>query len=677
MSVFKCKMCGSTLKIQNHETVATCEYCSAKQTLPRLENEKRAHLYDRASQFRRNNEFDKAAVIYEQIVAEDPDDAEAYWSLVLCRYGIEYVETPAKHTHVPTIHRAQFTSIFADADYKATLEHADVYQKAVYEEEAEAIDKILQGILAISQNEEPFDVFICCKETDHNGRRTKDSVLAEDIYHKLTQEGFKVFFARITLGDKPGDAYEPYIFAALNSAKVMIVLGTHPGYFDAVWVKNEWGRFLALTKDNKKTLIPVYKDMYPYDLPREFANLQAQDMNKFEFMQDLIREIKKLVDDQPIQSFQAVPVCGFAMQEHGDDKSLPLMKRVLIFLEDEEWTNADEYCEKVLDLDPENAQAYLCKMMVELRVSCREDLGKQEQSFEDNINFKRAKRFASPELLLELDGYVQTVRKREADMKKAFAYQQATRMMETDNGGGSLLIKIGVIVCLIAVSSLIVFALFPSFGGSNTPKATPIVSSGIGADVTVGDIVKFGSYEQDNNTANGPEKIERKVLDKKDGKALLISKYGLDCQPYNTSYTAVTWETCTLRSWLNSTFYRTAFNSTQQALIAETAITNPDNPYCGTDGGNYTTDNVFLLSIDEVNRYFASNSMRMCAATVYAQAQDALSFSGGFNWWLRSPGEDRRHAAFVIGAGSIYLEGAYVHYGIYVVRPTIWVNLES
>mgnify|MGYP000004764029 FL=1 len=94
-----------------------------------------------------------------------------------------------------------------------------------------------KGILEISQNEEPFDVFICYKETDEHGRRTHDSVLANDLYHQLTQEGFKVFFARITLEDKLGTAYEPYIFAALNSAKVMVVIGTKPEYFNAVWGK--------------------------------------------------------------------------------------------------------------------------------------------------------------------------------------------------------------------------------------------------------------------------------------------------------------------------------------------------------------------------------------------------------------------------------------------------------
>ena len=123
----------------------------------------------------------------------------------------------------------------------------------------------------------------------------------------MTQEGFKVFFSRITLEDKLGTAYEPYIFAALNSAKVMVVIGTKEEYFNAVWVKNEWSRFLALIRDGKrKILIPAYRDMDPYDLPEEFSHLQAQDMSKLGFMQDLIRGIKKLVGVEKLNKISII-----------------------------------------------------------------------------------------------------------------------------------------------------------------------------------------------------------------------------------------------------------------------------------------------------------------------------------------------------------------------------------
>ena len=116
MAIFKCKMCGGTIEFEPGATVGVCDSCGTKQTLPRLDDDKKANLYDRANHFRRNNDFDKAMGIYEQILNEDNTDAEAYWSLVLCRYGIEYVEDPTSHKRIPTVNRAQFTSVFADED---------------------------------------------------------------------------------------------------------------------------------------------------------------------------------------------------------------------------------------------------------------------------------------------------------------------------------------------------------------------------------------------------------------------------------------------------------------------------------------------------------------------------------------------------------------------------------
>lgn len=428
MAIFKCKMCGGTLEFNPGDTVAVCDSCGTKQTLPRLDGDKKANLYDRANHFRRNNEYDKAMSIYEQILAEDNTDAEAYWSLVLCRYGIEYVEDPATGKRIPTVNRAQFTSVFDDDNYKSALRCADAAQKEIYQAEAKAINEIQKGILAISQKEEPFDVFICYKETDSRGARTPDSVLANDLYHQLTQEGFKVFFSRITLEDKLGSAYEPYIFAALNSAKVMVVLGTRPEYFNAVWVKNEWSRYLALIKNGaKKMLIPAYKDMDPYDLPEEFSHLQAQDMGKLGFMQDLIRGIRKIVSSDG-QKNAAKPAATAAA---GSTGAAPLLERAFLFLEDGKWPDADTYCEKVLDIDPKNAQAYLGKLMAELQVSKRGHLSDCAQPFDKNENYLKILRFGDEALNTELRRYIDIINERNETHRKSAIYNNACGIMKS------------------------------------------------------------------------------------------------------------------------------------------------------------------------------------------------------------------------------------------------------
>ena len=427
MSIFKCKMCGGNLNVPEGATVAECEYCGTKQTLPKLDDDQRANLYDRANHFRRNNEFDKAMGMYEKILNEDKTDAEAYWSLVLCRYGIEYVEDPSTHKRVPTVNRAQYTSVFDDDNYKSALHYADTAQKEVYEAEAKAINEIQKGILAISQKEEPFDVFICYKETDRDGRRTPDSVLANDLYHQLTQEGFKVFFSRITLEDKLGTAYEPYIFAALNSSKVMVVLGTKPEYFNAVWVKNEWSRYLSLIKNGaNKILIPAYRDMDPYDLPEEFSHLQAQDMSKLGFMQDLIRGIKKIIGEEPRQSVVKETV----VTKETNTNYEPLLERAFMFLEDGNWTDADAYCEKVLDLNPKCAEAYLGKLMAELRVRRKEGLADCADPFDGKNNYQKILRFGSDELISTLGGYIKHINERNELARLERIYSTALKNMQ-------------------------------------------------------------------------------------------------------------------------------------------------------------------------------------------------------------------------------------------------------
>ena len=852
MAVFKCKMCGGNLEVQEGMTVCECEYCGTQQTLPKLDDERKINLYDRANHFRRNNEYDKASNIYEQILNEDNSDAEAYWSLVLCKYGIEYVEDPSSHKRIPTVNRAQFTSIFDDDNYKSAIKYADSSQRVIYENEAKAINEIQKGILSISSKEDPFDVFICYKETDNNGRRTPDSVLANELYHQLTQEGFRVFFARITLEDKLGSAYEPYIFAALNSAKMMVVLGTKPEYFNAVWVKNEWSRFLALIKQGqKKILIPAYKDMDPYDLPEEFSHLQAQDMSKLGFMQDLIRGIKKIAEADTLKT----TVVKETVISGGNTNTAPLLKRAFMFLEDEDWNSANEYCEKVLDIDPENPSAYLGKLLSELRVRKQESLKDCAEPFDHSKNYQKAVRFGDEKLKTALTGYIENINTRNENArldgiytraKNAMsaanterAYKEAARLFESideyqdsavlaqscyekaeekkkkaeeekkkaeeekkkcdelykeykaavrnektgavkkaeankeidslkiiynnlnnlkDSWQGiedelfSLNRKLNSIKSEIdsltnEKSSLGFFAakrkkeitermvvlgsdqkslmdniasLEKKTQGYNTlseleskisrtlqqiEEQNKIIeklssdrsSQSIRDELCTFELGKkliqrfdyfqnikeqqyiiFGAYEQDNKTSNGKEDIEWLVLEVKDGKALVISKYALDHKPYNTSETDVTWETCTLRKWLNNDFINAAFSAEEKAMIPTVTVSADKNPKYDTNPGNATQDQVFLLSITDVNKYFSSGGARQCKPTNFAVANGAYKCdNGNCSWLLRSPGHNQDIAAEVTDDGYVFVFGSSCGNALCGVRPALWIDLYS
>ena len=364
MAVIKCKMCGGDLVIEPGATVAECEYCGTKQTIPNQDDEKKLTLFARANRLRMGCEFDKAAGIYESIVADFPQEAEAYWGLVLCKYGIEYVDDPATGKKIPTCHRSSFESIMEDSDFEQALENADVVARKVYRDEAKQIEEIRKGIIEVSGKEEPYDIFICYKETDENGQRTVDSVIAQDVYDALTEKGYRVFFSRITLEDKLGQEYEPYIFAALNSAKIMLAFGTDYEYYNAVWVKNEWSRYLKLmARDKAKHLIPCYKGIDAYDMPKEFAKLQAQDMGKVGAIQDLLRGIEKLLP----RTDPSAPVQQVVQQvvAPADNRQSAQLDRGYMALEDGDWKKADGFFEEALNLDAHSAPAYIGKTLAQ------------------------------------------------------------------------------------------------------------------------------------------------------------------------------------------------------------------------------------------------------------------------------------------------------------------------
>lgn len=845
---------------------------------------------------------------------------------------------------MPTCHRVQVASILADADYLAAVEDApDAESRRIYQEEAARIAEIQKGILAISANEKPYDVFICYKETDANGQRTHDSQWAQDIYYGLTEQGYKLFFSRITLEDKLGQQYEPYIFAALNSAKVMVVVGSRPEYFNAVWVKNEWSRYLSLMKhDHKRLLIPCYRDMDPYDLPEELSMLQSQDMSKIGFMQDLLRGIQKVMNagNQAKASGkvrQVVQTAAGGMTPGINS----LMERTYLFMEDGDFDSAEEYIERVLDIDPKYAPAYAAKVCVAFRIRKESGLADAPFLYEDNPDWQKALRFADSKQRAIYAGYIEKVKPRvaaqirdyafdcavemavnpkvnreqlerelasyktscqhsngrrangsrrrdgqqnanvfqkmvndgepgdvseqqlktaaemfvairdsessacaknclalaeqarqkqiyvwaskqnaatnhlrdadsledcarqfnqipdykdakrraqdclnDAEEIRVTAYREAVKRMEATKKmeasrkmrrSGNLssewektikllkhealydyrdakelrkeaeahyqewltkearraqkgnskknFIKIFVIVLIVAVAAYFAIAIAPDLikefryqnatsqmqqgryqsayekflelrGYKDVDTLLPTLAIAVRDEqFSSGRYVTLGTYPQ---SANGDDltPIEWRVLARDGNKALLISRYGLDVQPYNSEKTDVTWETCTLRTWLNNTFFNKAFTSAEQATILTTTVYNfwtEGNTEWESGGGNTTQDRIFLLSYEEANQYLQvkyrqgigdNNRASRVTPTEYALARGAYTqdyktpegADAGW-WWLRSPGREQRHAAIVSHNG--FLSYSVVSSTSGLIRPAVWINIES
>lgn len=404
MGSCRCKMCGGQIHYDDGVSTATCEFCGTEQTIVKTDDLKQLNLFNRANSLRLQNEFDKAQTTYENILIDDPSNAEAHWGICLCRYGIEYVDDAKTNKKVPTCHRTVFDFIWDDLDYKEAINNADVVAKKLYEKEAQTIDKIQKNILAISQKEAPYDIFICYKETDNDGNRTKDSVIAQDIYDELIKHGYKVFFSKISLESKIGSEYEPIIFAALMSSKVMLAIGSKVEYYNSPWVKNEWGRFLSFMKEQQgKYLIPCYIDMEAYDMPEEFLMLQAQDVSKIGYMQDLIRGINKLFGKA--KNVVNEPIVAPVINNYANKNISNLIERVKLCIEDQDYEKADNIIEDILNVDAKCSEVYFYRTLAAHKVQDADALIDKIDFSVDDKNFTKALRFANEdykEFLLDI-----------------------------------------------------------------------------------------------------------------------------------------------------------------------------------------------------------------------------------------------------------------------------------
>jgi len=221
---------------------------------------------------------------------------------------------------------------------------------------------------------------------------------------------------------------------------------------------------------------------------------------------------------------------------------------------------------------------------------------------------------------------------------------------------------------LITTIALAIGLLFSSYSSKSLAES--------GQQIKPGDIVTFGHYEQDNNTSNGKEPVKWIVLAMEGSKFFLVSEKNLDCKPYNNASEAVTWETCTLRAWLNNEFLNAAFTVDEQRVIINQTSTNDDNAEYGIDGGQDTNELVYLLSIQQVAGMFTSISGRQSQNTAYAEAHGATTSNGTGWWWLRSPGSSTNRAAYVYHDGSLDLNGNRVNSDWGAVRPSICINMD-
>lgn len=694
--IYKCKMCGGNLQIVDNEKVCTCEYCGTKQSVPSLEDKKIKLLFERGNELIRNCQFDDANEKYESILSIKKDDPEIYWNLLMCKFGISYELDPYTKKMIPTMHRTQDTSIFLEEDYRQTIRNSNEEQKEYYEKTAKIIDNIQKKYNDISSKEKPFDIFICYKQTDEDKNKdTEDYKIAYDLYNSLTKEGYKVFFSHVTLEDKIGEEYEPYIYAALKSAKVLLAVGTKQEYYNATWVKNEWSRFMHMMKtDNSKRIIPIC--LNTSILPNEFNKYQAiQIENNIVWKEDLIRNINKLnlklsvIEDKvnnnnkekenkksffkPVIIALIIGAIVFSifgiLSSNSEESKLITVPNISGLTEEEgirillennlsysiiyDDDNHTKYGEIILT-HPSNNEEVEENSVIQIVVSNHIDYLSYDGDNNGSVLYKiRVRTKANNNKIREYPST--SSNNNQVGNVKTNEIYDVYELVENDN---YLWYRIGKKMWVAENGEY-----FETISNEEYNQTVTVNST------SVGGYIYLGEYEQDNNVNNGKEPIMWRVLANDGNKMLLVSEYGLDTKIFNSKLS--TWNDSSIREWLNGDFCNDSLPyGLRKKIVKTTNITELNNE-------QPTSDYVFLLSMTEVETYFVTDESRICYLTDYAVSQGAFKYDDSYacHWFTRTISGENKAIVNVRTRGNLRYVDTNPYDAGYAIRPAMWVKI--
>ena len=396
----KCSICGADLIFPAGINEVLCEFCLRPNARPKSRPSETT-LMKYANERRNLGDFDKAAEGYRQVLQKNMEEHEARWGLLLCKYGVMYVEDSVSGKRMITCRKAVASAMQTEPDFLICCQQAEGEVREAYRRDAVYIDKVQSEIRRIRAREEPYDVFICYKESDPDGARTRDSVLAQQICMRMRDRGYRVFYAPDSLKQKSGANYEAAIFAALSDARVMLALGTSREYFESIWVRSEWQRYLEMIEaGEEKLLVPMYLDMDPgTDLPAEFRArfLQGINMADVGFLYDLEILLQKVVRKRPAPT-------GSGEKFVFDRRELI---RAMFLVEDGLFDKAAEALEAIISAVPDCAEAHLGLCLAQAGLCREEDLPGLADPLKENNEFRRAMRYASEDGKARLERYVE------------------------------------------------------------------------------------------------------------------------------------------------------------------------------------------------------------------------------------------------------------------------------
>ncbi len=327
-----CNLCGGDYEYRGGRWI--CRACGSYKP-EELSNEEVTLLYT-ASQKLRLADFDEAEQAFDDIIQKYPRNPNGYWGRLMSKYGIKY-EEDFDGRRIPTCYATSIESITSTSDYLAALQYADAENRTFYENQAAYIERVRKEWVERARKEKPYDIFICYKDSDlANGvERTWDSVATQDLYIHLCNKGYRVFYSRESLRDKVGEKYEPYIFNALSTAKVMLVYASKPEYITSTWLKNEWTRYQKRMAEGEKkpnSLLVACDGFQPSELPRALSSMQCLDANRRSFYGDLDEAIDRIISGKDDPAAGAVSPTDPASVQKPKRKKEPLAAAACVAL---------------------------------------------------------------------------------------------------------------------------------------------------------------------------------------------------------------------------------------------------------------------------------------------------------------------------------------------------------
>lgn len=386
MNAFKCKMCGGYIELDDDRSVYDCKCCGSRQTVP-SDIEELLKILNRANGKRIKGEFAEAEADFKTAILEYPGEAEGYWGLCLCKYGITYETSGETAERYACSQRTSLDSVFDDINYKNALERCDEDAKEVLRAEAETIDAL--QVEAFRQNgvNASCDVIICYLEKDSDGLKTSDAVLSQGIYNELVGIGLKVVLMGSSLKERLGSVYNSYVDGALNSSKVMIAVGTSNSNFYSEDVRGLWSSYIDYAGDNdSKSLFVCYKEMGSDELPGEFDGIKSYDAKSHSGLKDLIGEVEHFIT---------------AYKKREKNKAFlstadTMLEKAYNFIEDKSWEKADEILDKAISIYPKSPRAFFGKFLVQQKTREKDAVkGKFKFALMENSYFEKAYNFAT------------------------------------------------------------------------------------------------------------------------------------------------------------------------------------------------------------------------------------------------------------------------------------------